>query len=69
MAKALVPGYKGACENINIGGADPAEVMAGWIISNEHYVNLTDSRVTHIGIGIAENSAGTLIWVQQLMRK
>lgn len=69
MVKTLVPGYKGACENINLGGITPSEVIEGWVISEEHYKNMIDTRVTHIGVGIVENSTGTLIWVQQLMRK
>ena len=69
MVRRLVPGYKGACENINIGAAAPAEVVAGWLESEEHYINLTNPRVTHIGVGIAANSSGALVWVLQLMRR
>jgi len=69
MVSALVPGYRGVCENLNLGGTYPADVIAGWMESTEHSKNLLDSRVTHIGIGIAEQNSGTWIWVQQLMRK
>ncbi len=69
MIKALVPGYNGACENFNIGGKTATEAFESWEVSAEHYKNLIDSRVTHIGVGIVKNSKGTLIWVQQLMRK
>jgi uncharacterized protein YkwD len=69
MIKALVPGYKGASENFNIGGTTAAEVMESWITSEGHYKNLTSSRATCIGVGIARNSNGALIWVQQMMIK
>jgi len=68
MIRAQVPGYRSACENIGIGGTDPADVVAGWMESEGHRDNLLNPRMTHIGVGIAENSSGTLIWVQQLMR-
>jgi len=68
MIRVLVPGYRSACENINIGGTTPADVIEGWMVSDVHRSNLLHPQMAYVGVGVVSNKVGTLIWVLQLMR-
>lgn len=54
-------------ENISKGQRTPQEVMNTWINSSGHRANILNPNFTHIGIGIAKNSSGQLVWVQQFI--
>lgn len=54
-------------ENIAKGQRTPQEVMNSWMNSSGHRANILNPNFTHIGIGIAKNSSGQLVWVQQFI--
>ncbi len=55
-------GYAG--ENIAIGYTQPQDVMNGWKNSSGHYLNMTNSGFSSVGIGCFETSSGVYCWVQ-----
>jgi len=61
-------GYRGATtgENIASGQATPAEVMAGWMKSPGHCVNIMRREYRYIGVGYFYTSVGDYhhYWVQ-----
>jgi len=59
--------YRFGAENIAAGQRTVTQVMDAWIASPEHYANILDPRVTHVGLGFAASGSsryGTY-WVQE----
>ena len=56
----------GIAENIAAGQASVTAVMMDWKKSTGHYKNMTNSKFTHVGFGMAENQKSTYkkYWVQ-----
>ena len=67
MMKQFGISYRSAGENIAKGQATPQQVMQGWMNSPGHRANILNSSFTQIGVGIAKNSQGQLIWTQQFI--
>jgi len=59
--------YRAAGENIAMGQTTPAQVMQGWMNSPGHRANILNASFTQIGVGIAKNAQGQLIWTQQFI--
>jgi len=55
-------------ENIAYGQRTPQEVMNAWMNSPGHRANILSSAYTHIGVGAAKKSNGTLYWTQLFMK-
>jgi uncharacterized protein YkwD len=53
-----------AGENIAKGYPDPASVMDGWMNSNGHRANILNCGYQDLGVGVARDSTGTLLWTQ-----
>lgn len=51
-------------ENIAFGYSTPAEVMVGWMNSPGHRANILNCAFKELGVGVARNSSGTLLWTQ-----
>ncbi len=51
-------------ENVAMGYRTAAAVMEGWMNSSGHRANILNGRFTHIGIGVAADSDGTLYYTQ-----
>lgn len=58
--------YTTAAENIAAGQQSPQEVVTGWMNSPGHRKNILNEKVTHIGVGYAENGA---YWTQLFIGK
>ena len=56
----------GIAENIAVGQGSVKEVLKDWKNSTGHFKNMTGSKFTHVGFGMAENqkSAFKKYWVQ-----
>ncbi len=67
MMKQFGISYRSAGENIAKGQTTPQQVMQGWMNSPGHRANILNSSFTQIGVGIAKNSQGQLIWTQQFI--
>jgi uncharacterized protein YkwD len=72
MISSFVPKNNGWRENI--ARSDDFIAAEGlfkfaWVNSKEHYANLTTSKMTHIGVGIADANDGKRVWVMQLVAK
>ena len=52
--------FSAAAENIAKGQRTPQEVMNAWMNSPGHRANILSKNVTHIGVGAAKSSNGTL---------
>ena len=50
-------------ENLGRGQSTPAAVVDGWMRSDGHRANIL-GQFTHLGVGVFQNSAGTLHWTQ-----
>ena len=59
-------GYTGAGENIAVGPRTPQEVMAAWMASPGHRMNILDPQFTHLGVGLDE---GSFHWTQVFLRR
>jgi uncharacterized protein YkwD len=59
-------GYRwtGAGENIAKGQHTPADVMTSWMNSPGHKANILNCGFKNIGVGVAADSGGTLLWTQ-----
>jgi uncharacterized protein YkwD len=55
--------YRRASENVALGHADAASLVAGWMGSRGHRRNLLDRGVQEIGLGLARGRNGHLYWV------
>jgi uncharacterized protein YkwD len=51
-------------ENIAAGQAGAQEVMADWLASSGHRLNIENARYAAIGVGAAANAGGRLFWTQ-----
>lgn len=54
--------YALAVENIGMGQESAAQIVAGWMASPSHRVNMLASGVTDAGFGIARAEGGRLHW-------
>lgn len=61
--------YKTAGENIAYGQKSPKEVVNAWMNSKGHRENILNSSFTHLGVGVAKNSNGTIYWTQMFIGK
>jgi uncharacterized protein YkwD len=59
-------GYKfaSAGENIAKGQKTPADVMKSWMDSPGHKANILNCGFKHLGVGVAADSYGSLVWTQ-----
>jgi hypothetical protein len=51
-------------ENLARGSRTPEAVVNGWMRSDGHRANILKADTTHIGVGVAEDYAGILLWAQ-----
>jgi uncharacterized protein YkwD len=56
--------WSGAGENIAKGQRTPQEVMTGWMNSEGHKANILACGYKNLGVGVAADSSGTLLWTQ-----
>jgi uncharacterized protein YkwD len=59
-------GYKwsGVAENIAKGPPAPRDVMPSWLNSAGHKANIVNCGYRNIGVGVAADATGTLLWTQ-----
>ena len=57
--------WSGAGENIAKGQRTAAEVMTGWMNSAGHKANILNCGFKNIGVGVAADSRGSLLWTQE----
>lgn len=60
--------YTYAGENLAIGQTTPEEVVQSWMNSSGHRENILSEDFTNIGVGIAQNERGQLLWTQEFKR-
>jgi uncharacterized protein YkwD len=65
-ARITKAGYRwaGAGENIAKGQSTPADVMVSWMNSDGHRANILNCGFTGIGVGVAADATGALLWTQ-----
>ena len=51
-------------ENLAKGYADPEAAMQGWMNSEGHRANILKPEYRELGVGVAADAAGRLVWVQ-----
>lgn len=56
--------WSGVGENIAKGQHTPADVMNSWMNSPGHRANILNCGLRDIGVGVAADSEGTLLWTQ-----
>ena len=56
--------FSSAGENIAKGYATPADVMRGWMNSPGHKANILKCGYKDLGVGVAADAAGSLLWTQ-----
>jgi uncharacterized protein YkwD len=56
--------WSGAGENIAKGQRTPQEVMTSWMNSDGHKANILNCGYKNLGVGVAADSSGTLLWTQ-----
>ncbi|WP_199752922.1 CAP domain-containing protein [Actinoplanes sp. ATCC 53533] len=56
--------WSGAGENIAKGQRTPAEVMTSWMNSAGHKANILNCGFKNIGVGVAADAQGSLVWTQ-----
>ena len=56
-------------ENIAMGYATPAQVVAGWMSSDGHRANILNGTYNHLMVGCRQGSDGALYWVQLFTRR
>lgn len=66
MLQQFEVAYTTAAENIAAGQKSPEEVVTGWMNSPGHRKNILNEKITHIGVGYAENGA---YWTQLFIGK
>ena len=64
VLKELGITYRAVGENIAKGSPTPERVMQGWMGSSGHKANILNENFTAIGIGVYEDAAGVMHWVQ-----
>ncbi len=60
--------FSAAAENIAMGQRSAQEVMNSWLNSPGHKANIFSKSVTHIGVGVAKASNGTLYFTQLFLK-
>ena len=60
--------FSAAAENIAYGQRTAQEVVTAWMNSPGHRANILTQSCTHIGVGAAKTSSGTLYWSQMFMK-
>lgn len=60
--------FSAAGENIAYGQRTAQEVMNSWMNSAGHRANILSQSFTHIGVGVAKASNGTLYWTQEFTK-
>ena len=60
--------FSAAGENIAYGQQTAAEVVKVWMNSPGHRANILSKSFSHIGVGAAKMSNGTLYWTQMFMK-
>lgn len=68
MMKSFRINYRAAGENIAMGQRTAQAVVQGWMNSSGHRANILSRNFTHIGVGYAKNSKGTIYWTQMFIR-
>lgn len=53
-------------ENVAAGQTDCKQVMSAWMNSSGHRANILNSKMVHIGMGVAKGSNGVLYWTMDL---
>ncbi|MFI7599050.1 CAP domain-containing protein [Actinoplanes sp. NPDC049681] len=56
--------WSSAGENIAKGQRTPAEVMTSWMNSSGHRANILNCAFKNIGVGVAADAQGSLVWTQ-----
>jgi uncharacterized protein YkwD len=56
--------WSGAAENIAKGQRTPADVMKSWMNSAGHKANILSPGLKDIGVGVAADASGSLVWTQ-----
>ena len=56
--------WSGAGENIAKGQRTPADVMTSWMNSSGHRANILNCGFKNIGVGVAADAQGSLVWTQ-----
>jgi uncharacterized protein YkwD len=56
--------WSGVAENIAKGPPAPGDVMTSWLTSAGHKANIVNCGYRNIGVGVAADAAGTLLWTQ-----
>ena len=56
--------WSGAGENIAKGQRTPQDVMTSWMNSAGHKANILKCGFKNLGVGVAADSSGTLLWTQ-----
>jgi uncharacterized protein YkwD len=56
--------WRGAGENIAKGYRTPEAVMTGWMNSAGHKANILNCSFRDLGVGVAADAGGTLLWTQ-----
>ncbi|HET6529650.1 MAG TPA: CAP domain-containing protein [Actinoplanes sp.] len=56
--------WRGAGENIAKGYRTPEAVMTGWMNSAGHKANILNCGFRDLGVGVAADTGGTLLWTQ-----
>ena len=64
MIRAFGLSYRAAGENIAVGYATPAAVVAGWMASEGHRANILSRSYTKIGVGYVADGS---YWTQQFI--
>lgn len=60
--------FSAAAENIAYGQRSAQDVMNAWMNSPGHRANILSRSVTHIGVGVAKKSNGTLYFTQMFYK-
>ncbi|MPM79287.1 hypothetical protein SDC9_126320 [bioreactor metagenome] len=60
--------FSAAGENIAYGQTTAKQVVTDWMNSPGHRANILSQSFTHIGVGAAKKSNGTLYWTQMFMK-
>lgn len=60
--------FSAAGENIAYGQTSAAQVVRDWMNSPGHRANILSQSFTHLGVGAAKKSNGTLYWTQMFIK-
>lgn len=61
--------YANAGENIAAGQQTPEDVVKSWMNSEGHRANILSPDFNNIGVGMATNQKGDILWTQQFIKK